>query len=109
MKIALPCKIDDPMSPLEERFGAARNFAIYDDSTRDLRFVKLNEFLDGGSAGLFLARQLIDIGVSVVVAGRIEPNVQQLLHEKNIRIIENQYGHITEVLKDYHRYGPRLS
>ena len=105
----MPCKIDDPSSPLEDRFGVARNFAIFDDSTRDLRFIKLNEFLDGGSAGLYLAQQLIDIGVGVVISGRIEPNVQQLLHEKNIQIIENQYGYITEVLNDYHRYGSRLS
>jgi predicted Fe-Mo cluster-binding NifX family protein len=108
MKIAIPCKVDCDRSPLEERFGRSRHFAIFDQDTSSCEFVTLSEFIDGGSAGLFIAKQLIDKGVDVVIAGMIGPNVEQAFREANIKIIPNQYGNISDILKEYRKYQDRL-
>jgi predicted Fe-Mo cluster-binding NifX family protein len=104
MKVAIPCKIDCHQSPIEERFGMSRHFAIYDQSTGICDFVTLSEYIDGGSAGLFVAKQLIDAGVNVVIAGMIGPNIEQLFRESNIKIIPNQYGNISDILNDYKKF-----
>jgi predicted Fe-Mo cluster-binding NifX family protein len=108
MKVAIPCKVDCFQSPIEERFGISRHFAIFDQESGNTEFVTLSEFIDGGSAGLFIAKQLIDAGVDVVIAGMIGPNVEQAFREANIKIIPNQYGNINEILKEYAKYQNNL-
>ena len=87
----------------------SRHFAIYDQETETTDFVTLSEFIDGGSAGLFIAKQLIDAGVDVVIAGMIGPNIEQAFKEANIRIIPNQYGNIADILKDYVKFQGNLA
>lgn len=108
MKVAIPCKVDCHQSPIEERFGMSRHFAIHDNDTGSTDFVTFSEFIDGGSAGLFIAKQLIEAGVDVVIAGMIGPNVEQAFREANIKIIPNQYGNIIDILKDYQNFQGNL-
>lgn len=109
MKIALPCKIDCSTSPIEEWFGRSRHFAIYDVDKDDLRFRTIDEFVDGGSEGLFATQQLVEAGVDVVIAGRIAPNLIHVFEKEHIRIISNQYGNIGDILLDIRKNGMPLT
>jgi predicted Fe-Mo cluster-binding NifX family protein len=109
MKIAFPCKIDCHTSPIEESFGQSRHYAIYDMDRDDLRFKTIYEYVDGGSAGLFATQQLIEYGVDVVIAGRIAPNLVQVLEKEHIKIIPNQYGNIRDILTDIKENGLPLT
>jgi predicted Fe-Mo cluster-binding NifX family protein len=104
MKIAIPCKVDCPTSPIEEKFGQSRHFAIYDPESKIIDFVTFPEYIDGGSAGLFAVKQLIASGVDVVMAGMISPHIVQAFEEADIKIIPNQYGNILDILNDFRRY-----
>ncbi|MGA1872246.1 MAG: NifB/NifX family molybdenum-iron cluster-binding protein [Thermoplasmatota archaeon] len=108
MKIAIPCKVDCIQSPLEDAFEISRHFAIYDTDNEMTEFITLNEFIDGGSAGLFFAKQLIDSGIDVVIAGRIAPAVEQAFKEVDIKIIPNQYGNISDIIVGYKIYQDKL-
>lgn len=109
MKVAIPCKVDCYQSPIEERFGMSRHFAIYDQEAGTTNFVTLSEFIDGGSAGLFIAKQLIEAGINVVIAGMIGPNIEQAFKEANIKIIPNQYGNVSDILNDYKQFQGNLA
>ncbi|MGA1792377.1 MAG: NifB/NifX family molybdenum-iron cluster-binding protein [Thermoplasmatota archaeon] len=108
MKIAIPCKVDCLQSPLEDVFEQSRHFAIHDTDDGMTEFVTLNEFIDGGRAGLFYAKQLINSGIDVVIAGRMAPAIEQAFKEVNIRIIPNQYGNISDIIKGYKTFHDRL-
>ncbi|MGA1822870.1 MAG: NifB/NifX family molybdenum-iron cluster-binding protein [Thermoplasmatota archaeon] len=109
MKIAFPCKVDCPTSPIEDWFGQSRHFAIYDMDNDRLGFRTIDEFVDGGSEGLFAAKQLMESGVDVVIAGRIAPNLVQVLESAHIKIIQNQYGSVRDILLDIRKNGMPLT
>lgn len=104
MKIAISSRGSEPGSRFEPHFGHARWFLIYD--TEDVTWsVAQNATPPAGrhGAGLAAARRICELGVQVVIAGRMGPHPLQILADAGIAVKQAGGGTVDEALGRYVR------
>ena len=81
-----PCSEANWDSKLDERFGRANGFAIYNDENEALKFIE-NVDKDGGhGVGIKVAQLVISEGANAVAAnGPIGPKAMELLTAADIK------------------------
>ncbi|MFB3850835.1 MAG: NifB/NifX family molybdenum-iron cluster-binding protein [Acidobacteriota bacterium] len=87
MKIAIPSLGRDLSSPVNERFGRAENFIIYDtlDKSYEVLENSENKSLQQGS-GTQTAEMLIKNKVNVLLASNVGPKALKVLELSNIKV-----------------------
>ncbi|MDA3820164.1 MAG: NifB/NifX family molybdenum-iron cluster-binding protein [Candidatus Delongbacteria bacterium] len=95
MKIVFPSDKADWNAKLDERFGRAPGFVIYDDNDESLTFIENKEKNAGHGVGVQAAQTVIQAGADVVVtSGPFGPKASSVLTQAGIKLLP-QMGEIT--------------
>ena len=89
MKIAIASEGKDIESEISLKGGRAPYYLIFENK-KLVETIKNPFATGGGGAGWSVAYMLADKKVNLVIAGRIGPNMQTALKEKNIKSKETQ-------------------
>ncbi len=96
MKILLTALGDNLSALIDERFGRAEYFAIYDTDINKLEVVK-NPFLnDQGGVGVSTAKFTVEKGIDAVISGSYGPNALEVLRASSIKLYKTENGTIQE-------------
>ncbi|MBN1365005.1 MAG: NifB/NifX family molybdenum-iron cluster-binding protein [Syntrophaceae bacterium] len=102
MKIALTTSGDDLNSPLDQRFGRAPKFLIYDMDTNTFEMVDNAQNLNAmQGAGIQSAQNIARLGVGAVISGHCGPKAFRTLQAAGIKIYNTSAITVTEALEQY--------
>lgn len=97
MKIAISAQDTNLDSLLDERFGRAKFFIIYDDETKEFASIDNHQNLNAmQGAGIKAGKTIIDSDAKVLITGNVGPKAFQVLDSANIEI----YSINSVVIKD---------
>ena len=103
MKIAVTSLGESSESPIDQRFGRARFFVLYDlesgewtvhDNKQNLKAVQ--------DAGIQAAQNVVDMGAKAVITGHCGPEAFVTLSADNITIYEEASGSVQDAIDAYH-------
>lgn len=87
MKIALTSSGNTSDSPLDERFGRAATFAVYDTDTQQFEFHSNTRGVEAsGGAGIQAAEAVSRLGASRLVTGHVGPKAFKALTSAGIEV-----------------------
>lgn len=102
MKIAITAQGKDQMAAVDDRFGRARGFYIYDDEKNT------GEYIDNGQnsesaqgAGIQAAQTVIDQGASILITGNVGPKAYAALSAGGVTIYTGAKGTVWDAIEDY--------
>jgi len=102
MKIAFTTAGRDLTAPLDERFGRAPRFLIYDLKTRSHELVDNAPALDAAQgAGVQAAEAVVRAGAQAVVTGHCGPKAYRVLAAAKIAVYACSAATIAAALADY--------
>lgn len=102
MKIAISAQGTELKSQMDNRFGRAPFFLIWDNNISQLEVLDnkdLSEFSNG--VGIKAAQKVVDAGADLVITGHVGPKADQILKAAGISIQEKIGGTIQEALDTY--------
>lgn len=75
------------MSPLDQRFGRAAGFLVYDDVAGSLDYVSNEQNLNAAQgAGIQAATTIAKLGVDCVITGHCGPKAFQVLSAAGVKV-----------------------
>jgi len=87
VKIGISCQGDTLDSPLDERFGRASKFIIYDlDNNSFICIDNTQNLSSAQGAGVQAAQNVINAGAGVVITGNVGPKAFRALSAAEIEI-----------------------
>jgi predicted Fe-Mo cluster-binding NifX family protein len=87
MKVAISAFENNPSSRLEQRFGRARWFVIYDTDSHNYEFVENTRQLNAAQgAGIQTAGTVSRAAVAAVITGHIGPKAYKVLDKAGVDI-----------------------
>ncbi len=96
MKVMLTARGESLDSPVDERFGRAEVFIIYDSETGEFEAVR-NPFLNSqGGVGISAAKFAVEKGVDALVSGSFGPNALEVLRASSIKLFKAEEGTVKE-------------
>lgn len=102
MIIAVTTEGKTMKAPIDERFGRASGFIIYntDTDSHEYRDNKQNLAAAQG-AGIQSAKTVIDAGASVLITGNVGPKAHAALIAGGVEIFLKNGGTVDEAINDY--------
>ena len=105
MKIAFTTSGDDLNAPLDDRFGRAPKFLIYDLESSAFELVDNKQNLNAAQgAGIQSAEAVARSGAKAIVTGHCGPKAFRVLSAAGIRIFNTSASTVAEAL-DLYRAG----
>ena len=104
MRILLTAKGNTPDSQIDERFGRAEYFMIYDDQKDEYEAVENSGKFENSGAGVRASQFVIDQKVDGLITGALGPKAYMIINDVGIKTWKNQVGTVEEVL-NAHRQG----
>lgn len=102
MKIAISCSGNNLDSSVDQRFGRAAQFLIYDLETDTFKVVENNQNLQAAQgAGIQSARNVADSGAKAVITGNVGPNAYQTLNAAGIDVYLLKSGTVKEAVEEF--------
>jgi predicted Fe-Mo cluster-binding NifX family protein len=99
MKIAVSAAGPTLDSPLDQRFGRARSFIVFDTLTRSHTVVDNTQALDSAQgAGVQAAETVARSGAECLITGHCGPKAFRVLSAAGIRICTGVSGSIAEAI-----------
>ncbi len=96
MKILITSRGNSLKSPIDERFGRAEYFVIYDMETKQFEAIR-NPFLnDQGGVGVSAAKFAVEKGVDAVISGSYGPNALEILRASNLQLYKAINGSVKD-------------
>ena len=93
MRIAVTATAPDPDALMDERFGRAPWFLIYDSKTGEWTTVDNQENRNTGrGAGISSAEAVARGGAEVLLTGHCGPKAMDALNRAGVRVVEGQEG-----------------
>ncbi|HON79217.1 MAG TPA: NifB/NifX family molybdenum-iron cluster-binding protein [Spirochaetota bacterium] len=106
MKIAVSTQGDTPESPVDERFGRAKGFLIFDDETNSFTYEDNAQNLSAmQGAGIQSAKRIIDSGATVLITGNVGPKAFATLNSASIEIFCGAAGTVRDAITKYKEGG----
>lgn len=87
MIIAISASESNSGAPVDAHFGRCPFFGIYDTTTKMLSFVENRGKDNTKEAGRLVVDQLLELGTTVVVAGRFGNKVIEMLRSKGVQMV----------------------
>ncbi len=109
MKIAIPLLGKDMSSPVNDRFGRAEIFVIFDTSTTSFEIIDNsdNKSLQQG-AGTQTAEFIIKKNVNVLLANNVGPKALKVLELANVKVFRVPEGTTAEQALNLYNEGKLL-
>ena len=103
MKLAFTSKADGWKENVDLRFGRSSGFFIYDDEKKETEYFDNSENNDlQHGAGTGTSKKIIDLGVDVLITGRVGPKAEQVLQSSKMQVFTGvEEGTVEEA---YNRY-----
>ncbi|NIA13217.1 MAG: dinitrogenase iron-molybdenum cofactor biosynthesis protein [Nitrospiraceae bacterium] len=102
MKIAITAQGTELTSPVDPRFGRAKNFVVVDTDSGDYTAHDNTQNLNAAQgAGIQAARNVVDSGAEAVLTGNVGPKAFAALQTGNVQICIGASGTVSEALEAY--------
>ncbi len=87
MRIIFTSETDSWKSPVDQRFGRAKGFFLYDQDTKETRWYSNEENQDAShGAGVQAAQRMGELNAEVVITGNLGPKASQILKGAGIKV-----------------------
>ncbi|MCP5102884.1 MAG: dinitrogenase iron-molybdenum cofactor biosynthesis protein [bacterium] len=108
MKIAIAVENNaGSESKLDQRFGRAAYFLVYDSEEKKILSVVENKFKDlGHGVGIKVGTLLVEEGCSAVIGPQTGPKLVEILKKACVKIITEDTGTVKEALE---RHLPEIT
>lgn len=104
MKIVFTSLGETLDSPIDQRFGRARYFILFDTVTRDWSSHSNDQNLQAAQgAGIQAAMSVINLGANCVVTGHCGPKAFATLQAGNIEVYQEAAGNVSEALDAFEK------
>ncbi len=100
MKIAIPSKGNDLQSEVDERFARAEGFIIYNDESKDFKFLS-NSMSDAHGAGPKAVQKLVEEGINILIIPGLGNNAFEAIKASGIKAYFSIKGTVKENLDKY--------
>jgi len=102
MKIAVTTSEKDLTSPVDERFGRAGGFIVFDTETGSHEFIDNRQNMDAAQgAGIQSAKTVIDTGATVLITGNVGPKAYAALAAGGVEIYLKNSGTVDNAIIEY--------
>ena len=102
MKIAVTSLGESLESPVDQRFGRARFFVLYNLETSEWIVRDNKEYSKGvQDAGFEAAQMVVEMGAEAVITGHCGPQAFVSLSTKDVAIYEKVSGSVQDVIDSY--------
>jgi len=102
MKIAVTALGESPESPIDQRFGRARFFLLFDLDSGEWSVHSNKQNLEAvQGAGIQAAQYVVDLGAKAVITGHCGPSAFTTLSEAKIDVYQEASGSVQEALAAY--------
>ena len=102
MKIAVTSDGPEMKSSIDERFGRATGFIVYDLETKEFNFIDNHQNINAlQGAGIQAAKTVINAGATAIITGSVGPKAQAVLREAGIEIFTGSTGTVETAIGDY--------
>lgn len=102
MKIVFTSQSKNWDSALDERFGRAKGFVLFDEETKRISWHSNEDNLNAAhGAGIQAAQFVINTGASILITGQVGPKAFDLLKKSKIRIYKSENITIKEAYNKY--------
>jgi len=78
---------DNKDAQFDLRFGRAAFFCIYNEDTKETKFIANKNKDAQGGAGTKTVETMVELGVEKVISGDFGPKAQELLEKFNIQMV----------------------
>lgn len=87
MKTIITSKGNSLDSSFDLRYGRAHYFCVYDESTKESKFIENVNAQDQGGAGTKVAEKTIELEVSKVISGDFGPKAKSILEKFEVQMV----------------------
>lgn len=102
MKIAVTALGETLESPVDQRFGRARYFILYDTDTEEWSAHDNKQNLNAAQgAGIQAGQTVVNLGAEVVVTGHCGPKAFTTLQAAKIKVCTGASGTVKDAIADY--------
>lgn len=102
MKIAITAQGNTLESPLDQRFGRAPGFIVYDTEAGSSEYIENTQNLQAAQgAGIQSGRRMADAGVQAVLTGHVGPKAFTTLQAAGIKIFSGVSGTVQEAINRF--------
>jgi predicted Fe-Mo cluster-binding NifX family protein len=87
---------------IDDRFGRAKGFVLYDEDNDKLSWLSNDKNMNAGhGAGIQAAQLVLNTGAEILITGRIGPKAREVLEKTNIKIYETANVSIKQAYKNF--------
>ncbi|MCR4440848.1 MAG: NifB/NifX family molybdenum-iron cluster-binding protein [Peptococcaceae bacterium] len=102
MKLAVSSKGENPDSPLDERFGRAPFFIVYDLENDTCTCIDNKQnYNSPQGAGIQSAQNVVNAGAGVVITGNVGPKAFQVLKASGVKVCLAEGMTVKEAINMY--------
>ena len=102
MKIAISAEGEALTSGIDQRFGRAKWFIVYDTESDQFESFKNTQAMNlPQGAGIQAARQVVDKNVEVVLTGHCGPKAFQTLSAAGVKVVVEVNGTVKEAVEKF--------
>lgn len=103
MKVAVTAAGPGAEAMMDDRLGRCPYFVILDTDSGKLESLKNSAAEASSGAGTKAMQALVDLGVNVVITGRVGPHATAMLEETDMEAVTGRSGQVAQVLEDFRR------
>lgn len=101
MKICITAKECNLDAELDQRFGRAQCYLIYDTETKESKIISNESINAAGGAGTAAAQLMTNENVEAVISGNFGPNAANGLNALNIKMYTSPVEIIRQVIENF--------
>ncbi len=99
MKIAITTEGKDLSAPIDQRFGRAGGFVIYDTQSHEFSINDNTQNLNAAQgAGIQAAQNVVNLGAQAVITGHCGPKAFKVLSASGVKVYSSNAATIEEAL-----------
>ncbi len=101
MRILLSAQGDNKESLVDQRFGRAAYYVIYDDQTNEYSSVENQGKLENSGAGVKASQFVLEQGVDCVITGSLGPKSFMIIQDAGLKGYKNFEGTVEEIIEAF--------
>ncbi len=87
---------------VDERFGRAKGYVLYDEGTDQLSWLSNDENVDGAhGAGIKAAQLVLNTGAAILITGKVGPKAHDILKKTQIKIYKAENISLRQAYKNF--------